>query len=145
MPIKILAGLFLVLVVLLPLTIYFWKKVPILLPGMLILLVGISSNMIVTCTNGYKMSVVVFGDTSDSDVTDSTHSAVGGDTRFIFLADHMHVASPIMNRGYTNIMSVGDILIYMGSCIIFMYCILLLICHRFQNLFPKITEMMKES
>ncbi|MEK7498635.1 MAG: DUF5317 family protein [Patescibacteria group bacterium] len=144
MSIKLLVGFVLFFLVLLPLTVYLWKKAPILLPGMLTLCLGVSLNMIVICTNEYKMPVVVFGEGVEFDVADATHSAVSEKTKFLFLADHIHVTSPIFNKGHINILSIGDILIYMGTDMMLMYCVLLLICHKFQNLFPKITEMTRE-
>jgi len=142
--VKVFMCLFLFFLVLLPLTVYVWKKVPILLPVVFTLLIGVFLNTIVVCANGYKMPVVVSGDIIDSDIVGETHFAANEGTKFVFLADHIHVTSPILGEGHTRILSIGDVFIHMGTGMIFVYCILFLICDRFQGFFPKITEMMRE-
>ena len=136
MPTKLLLGVILLVFLYFPLTIYLWRKTPVLVPGLLILLIGIFSNVAVTCANGYKMPVVVFsGDTTN--ITDENHCEANKDTKLIFLSDHIHVSSPFFNVGYVFELSIGDILIGIGCCMLFVYCALYLMCLRFPAIFSR--------
>lgn len=135
MPIKILFGFILFFLVLIPMVYYVWKRVPVLAPSLLVFLLGISLNMLVICTNGYKMPVLA--DVSDSEVNDATHRIVDEHTRFVVLVDHIYVSSPLFNKGYVRVVSIGDIFIVFGAFVSIVHCILILFWHMCHSALSK--------
>ncbi|MBI5421011.1 MAG: DUF5317 family protein [Parcubacteria group bacterium] len=104
---------------------YSWKKDSILALGIFLLMVGAGLNMSVVCANGYKMPV--FG-IANYDVTDARHCLLDATTKFALLSDHIQVSDPLLAPNVILMVSIGDILIYVGYSIVFPLLCISMLC-----------------